>query len=60
MRDDRVAFFRTYFAEDMGQYFYVMKAVNPGRFRVSPTRVQPMYQPEQLSTGKASMLEVLP
>jgi alpha-2-macroglobulin len=60
MRDDRVAFFRTYFADDSGQYFYVMKAVNPGRFRVSPTRVQPMYQPEQLSTGKASMLEVLP
>jgi uncharacterized protein YfaS (alpha-2-macroglobulin family) len=58
-RDDRVAFFRTYFRDD-AQYFYVMKAVNPGKFRVPPTRVQPMYQPQQVATGKAATIEVKP
>ena len=57
-RDDRVAFFRTYFYNDTAQYFYVMKAVNPGKFRVGPTRIQPMYQPQQVGTGKAAILEV--
>ena len=57
-RDDRVAFFRTYFNDAASQYFYVMKAVNPGKFRVSPTRVQPMYQPDQVGTGKAAVIEV--
>ncbi|WP_051670236.1 alpha-2-macroglobulin family protein [Bryobacter aggregatus] len=57
-RDDRVAFFRTYFFNDTAQYFYVMKAVNPGKFRVSPTRIQPMYQPQQMGTGSAAVLEV--
>ncbi len=59
-RDDRVAFFRTYFYDDSSQYFYVMKAVNPGKFRVPPTRVQPMYQPGQIGTGKSNTIEVLP
>jgi len=59
-RDDRVAFFRTYFYENSSQYFYVMKAVNPGKFRVPPTRVQPMYQPDQVGTGKSAVIEVLP
>ncbi len=57
-RDDRVAFFRTYFFDAAAQYFYVMKAVNPGKFRVGPTRIQPMYQPQQVGTGKAATLEV--
>ena len=35
-----------------------MKMVNPGKFRVSPARVQPMYQPQFLSTTESSLLEV--
>ena len=58
-RDDRVAFFRTYFHNDTSQFFYVMKAVNPGKFHVPPSRVQPMYQPQQVGTGKAAMIEVM-
>jgi hypothetical protein len=58
-RDDRVAFFRTWFTDD-SQFFYVMKAVNPGKFRVPPTRVQPMYQPDQVATGRATNIEVKP
>lgn len=59
-RDNRVGFFRTYWNSDDRQYFYVMKAVNPGKFRVPPTRIQPMYQPDQTGTGKASVIEVKP
>ncbi len=59
-RDNRVGFFRTYWNHDDKQYFYVMKAVNPGKFRVPPTRIQPMYQPDQTGTGKASVIEVKP
>jgi len=32
--------------------------VNPGVFRVSPTRVEPMYQPQYLSTGAAATVTV--
>jgi hypothetical protein len=59
-RDDRAAFFRTYFYADDDEFFYVMKAVNPGKFRVPPSRVQPMYQPQQVATGKAAIIEVKP
>lgn len=59
-RDDRVAFFRSWLGREEEQFFYVMKAVNPGQFRVPPTRVQPMYKPEDLTTGQATRLEVLP
>jgi alpha-2-macroglobulin len=57
-RDDRVAFFRTYFYKADNTFFYVMKAVNPGKFRVPATRVQPMYQPQEVATGKNAVLEV--
>lgn len=59
-RDNKVAFFKTYFWDSTEQYFYVLKAVNPGQFRVPPTRVQPMYEPEKVATGKAATMEVLP
>jgi alpha-2-macroglobulin len=48
--DDRAAFFQTYFYNGQKQYFYLLKIVNPGTFKVSPARVQPMYQPDLLST----------
>jgi uncharacterized protein YfaS (alpha-2-macroglobulin family) len=35
-----------------------MKVVDPGNFRVSPARVQPMYQPQFLSTTDSRVLEV--
>ena len=48
--DDRAAFFQTFFYGGQKQYFYLLKIVNPGTFKVSPARVQPMYQPDILST----------
>jgi uncharacterized protein YfaS (alpha-2-macroglobulin family) len=56
LRDDRVAFFQTYFTGKQ-QYFYLLKVVNPGQFRVSPARVEPMYQPRYFATSKAAALE---
>ncbi len=58
LHDDRMAIFQTYFQQGQGQYFYLLKVVNPGVFKVSPARVQPMYQPEFLSTTESRRLEV--
>ncbi|MFO0341047.1 MAG: alpha-2-macroglobulin family protein [Acidobacteriota bacterium] len=59
-RDNRVAFFRTRMNEKTEEFFYLMKAVHPGRFRVPPPRLVPMYQPAATATGKAERIEVLP
>jgi alpha-2-macroglobulin len=56
--DDRAAIFQTYFDAGQKQYFYLLKIVNPGAFRVSPARVQPMYQPDLLSTTENKTVEV--
>lgn len=56
--DDRAALFQTYFPRGQQQYTYLMKIVNPGRFRVSPAMVQPMYQPQIISTTESRTLEV--
>ena len=55
--DDRAAFFQTYF-EGRHDYFYLLKVVNPGKFRVSPALVQPMYQPSIISTTDTTQVEV--
>lgn len=55
--DDRAALFMTYFQPGQGQYFYLLKVVNPGRFRVSPARIQPMYQLFYLATTESRVLE---
>ncbi len=60
MHDDRMAIFQTYFWKDQGQYFYLLKVVNPGSFTVSPARVQPMYQPDVVATTESRRLEVQP
>jgi uncharacterized protein YfaS (alpha-2-macroglobulin family) len=55
--DDRAAFFQTYF-DGHKEYVYLLKIVNPGKFRISPASVQPMYQPSVISTTDAAFLEV--
>ncbi|MBI3279104.1 MAG: alpha-2-macroglobulin, partial [Acidobacteria bacterium] len=56
--DDRAAFFQRYFNAGQDQYVYLLKVVNPGRFRVNPAKVQPMYQPQLFATSDARILEV--
>jgi uncharacterized protein YfaS (alpha-2-macroglobulin family) len=58
LRDDRTTFFNLYFPQGQHEYVYLLKVVNPGVFRVSPTRVEPMYQPEYLSTSDALTVTV--
>jgi len=55
--DDHAAMFQTYFSGQK-QYIYLLKVVNPGRFRVSPARAQPMYQPQYLTTTESQTVEV--
>jgi len=55
--DDHAAFFQTYFSGHK-EYVYLLKIVNPGKFRISPASVQPMYQPSVLATTDAATLEV--
>jgi len=56
--DDRAAFFQTYFARGAQEYVYLLKVVNPGVFRVSPAKVEPMYQPSYFATSDPLTLEV--
>ena len=56
--DDRAAFFETYFPRGAKEYVYLLKVVNPGVFRVSPGKVEPMYQPSYFATSDPLTLEV--
>jgi hypothetical protein len=56
--DDRMAIFQTYFSEGQQQYFYLLKVVNPGVFRISPARAGPMYRPDVQATTEGKVLEV--
>ncbi|MCP5118335.1 MAG: hypothetical protein GY953_46580 [bacterium] len=57
--DDRATYYRrTYWSDKDAEYVYLLKVVNPGRYRVSPARVMPMYEPEYLATTTSQNLEV--
>jgi uncharacterized protein YfaS (alpha-2-macroglobulin family) len=56
--DDHAALFQTYFKQGKTDYVYLLKVVNPGKFNISPARVQPMYQPQYFATTKSGLLEV--
>ncbi|HEX8896236.1 MAG TPA: alpha-2-macroglobulin family protein, partial [Terriglobales bacterium] len=58
LRDDRTTFFNYWFPRGQSEYTYLLKVVNPGVFRVSPTRVEPMYQPQYRSTSDAITVTV--
>jgi uncharacterized protein YfaS (alpha-2-macroglobulin family) len=58
LRDDRTTFFNYWFPRGQSEYTYLLKVVNSGVFRVSPTRVEPMYQPQYLSTSDAITVTV--
>jgi len=58
LRDDRTTFFNYWFPRGQSEYTYLLKVVNPGMFRVSPTRVEPMYQPQYRSTSDAITVTV--
>ena len=58
LRDDRVAMFLDIFWKGQTTFFYLLKVVSPGTFRVSPAQAQPMYQPQFLSTTESRTVVV--
>lgn len=58
-RDDRSVVFETFFTGDR-RYEVRMKAARPGRYRVSPASVAPMYQPGIDAISDAASIEVRP
>ncbi|MEO7651472.1 MAG: hypothetical protein ABIZ80_13485, partial [Bryobacteraceae bacterium] len=56
--DDHAAIFQSYFGGGEVRHTYLLKVVNPGLFKVSPARVQPMYQPQYISTTERQLVEV--
>jgi uncharacterized protein YfaS (alpha-2-macroglobulin family) len=58
LHDDRTDFFQTWFSQGAHEYIYLLKIVNPGQYRISPARVEPMYQPQYLSTTNARTVTV--
>jgi alpha-2-macroglobulin len=56
--DDRAVMFQTWFTNNVREYFYLVKVTNAGNFRISPASVQPMYQPNVLSTTAPATMEV--
>jgi uncharacterized protein YfaS (alpha-2-macroglobulin family) len=56
--DDRATFFQTYFGRGSQEFVYLLKVVNPGMVRVSPAKVEPMYQPQFFATSDPLTLEV--
>jgi hypothetical protein len=57
--DDRAAFFNTEFG-GRREYVYLLKAVNPGKFQISPAQAGPMYQQNVQATTDPATLEVQP
>ena len=57
--DDRAAFFNTEF-NGRREYVYLLKAVNPGKFAISPAQTGPMYQSNVEATTDPATLEVQP
>ncbi|HWR53863.1 MAG TPA: MG2 domain-containing protein, partial [Bryobacteraceae bacterium] len=56
--DNRAALFQTWGSSKPIEYFYLLKIVNPGVFKVSPGRAGPMYQPERFATTEPKVVEV--
>jgi hypothetical protein len=58
LHDDRAVMFQTWFTNNVREYFYLVKVTNAGVFRIGPASVQPMYQPNVLSTTAPATMEV--
>lgn len=58
VRDDRTAYFET-FLTGQREFLTLLKVNRAGTFRVSPARVEPMYQPGILSTTEAQTVRVV-
>jgi len=58
LHDDRMAIFQTYMSQGQHQYFYLLKVVNPGTFKVSPAKIGPIFFFNVSATTENRRLEV--
>jgi uncharacterized protein YfaS (alpha-2-macroglobulin family) len=58
VRDEKIAFFIDRLDPGTHTLFYTLRAELPGSYRVLPTRVEGMYEPELHSTGGESVMEI--
>jgi uncharacterized protein YfaS (alpha-2-macroglobulin family) len=56
--DDRMALFQQWMPRGESEQSYLLKVVNPGRFRIPPAHVGLMYQPGIFATSDSRTLEV--
>ncbi|MDX2180660.1 MAG: MG2 domain-containing protein [Bryobacteraceae bacterium] len=59
LRDDRAVYFETWYTRER-EFSSRMKLTRPGKYRISPARVTPMYQPGVMASSDALDVEVLP
>jgi hypothetical protein len=59
LRDDRAVYFETWYYRER-EFSSRMKLTRPGKYRISPARVTPMYQPGVMAASDALEIEVLP
>jgi len=60
VRDDRIAFFITDLSPGQHKLFYTLRAEQPGAYRVLPTYVEGMYEPELHNSGSEAVVQVRP
>jgi hypothetical protein len=60
LRDDRVVFFLTDFANGHYEFTYLLKVTTPGVFGAMPARIAPMYVPDSTASSAVITLTVSP
>jgi uncharacterized protein YfaS (alpha-2-macroglobulin family) len=60
MRDERVSWFPWWIPERGYEAVYLFRFTNAGKYRVSPARVEAMYEPSVKAWSEAAEWEVLP
>lgn len=58
LRDDKIVFFITDLPPGQHQLFYTLRAEQPGTYRVLPTYVEGMYEPELHTSGSGAVVEI--
>ncbi len=60
VRDDRLLLFTNMRADDTRRYYYMMRAVNAGKFKLAPLGCEAMYDPDFRSYHGAQWVRVDP
>ncbi len=58
LRDEKAVFFTTYLWEGVHEYTYLIRATTAGSYRVMPTEVMPMYEPDIWGRSPSAVLQI--